>query len=382
MPRPIEPILEDVFYTFYRAPKEAREGEEGVHGPYRIEESGGGFDVVNDLGESKGHHETREQAREQQKALYVNIPEAQEQAKKSNLDNFGDKKAEPFGSKNDDVDDDVDEFLQGGDKERAGGTGGFNDPSEKKSSRRSRLADDRADDYLDDDGVNYDSSGEGHSDAYWNSIADDEDEDKRDKERNSRRKAGIDPSHITIPNYYFVESAAGVTYTDTADLAMATDLADKLAAQKGEEFKVISQQGTVYHTGAGMTYGRRQADTREQMELGLRGDCEACVGTGELYAGEPCPACRGTGNKSGQPDQQPSRGTSWTPPNYQSSRRKKLADDDTPTSGPSFIAPDSMRGGWKCSDCSADDLGVHDLNGHAEAHRQTSHRESAIGLFL
>jgi len=363
MPRPIEPILDDVFYTFYRAPKQAAKcdcgatgdelheadcasysgtncsecgaqsnelhdadcpkagrqsskrsgvgndemddsvprsknwdpfastdtfmGEEresddddddesekknsmlhtapggGVHGPYRIEESGGGFDVVNSQGESKGHHETREQAREQQKALYVNIPEAQEQAKKSNLDNFGDKKAKPFGSEDDDdVDDDVDEFLQGGDKERGGGTGGFNDPSEKKSSRR------------------------------------------------------------------------------------------------------------------------RLADTREQMELGLRGDCEACVGTGELYAGEPCPACNGTGNKSGQPDQQPSRGTTWTPPNYQSSRRKKLSDDSLAPSGPSFTAPDSMRGGWKCSDCSADDLGVHDLNGHAEAHRQTSHRESAIGLFL
>ena len=342
MPRPIEPILDDVFYTFYRAPKQAREGEEGVHGPYRIEESGGGFDVVNDLGESKGHHETRDQAREQQKALYVNIPEAQEQAK-----------------------------------------------ADEKS-----------------------------------------------------KSSAIDPSNITQPNYYFVESVSGQTYTDTADLQGAIELADKLSQMKGEDFKVISQRGTEYHTGAGMTYGRRRdanldnfgdkkakpfgseddddvdddvdeflqggdkergggtggfndpsepkkssrrrrADIREQIDLGLRGDCEACVGTGELYAGEPCPACNGTGNKSGQPDQQPSRGTTWTPPNYQSSRRRKLIADDSPsTSGPSFTAPDSMRGGWKCSDCSADDLGVHDLNGHAEAHRQTTHRESYIGLFL
>jgi hypothetical protein len=52
----------------------------GVHGPYRIEKEDGGYDVVNALGESKGHHDTKGEAREQQKALYVNIPEAREQA--------------------------------------------------------------------------------------------------------------------------------------------------------------------------------------------------------------------------------------------------------------------------------------------------------------
>ena len=77
-----------------------------------------------------------------------------------------------------------------------------------------------------------------------------------------------------------------------------------------------------------MTYGnqRQAAGTREEMELGLRGDCEACVGTGEIYAGEPCPACRGTGNKSGQPDNQPPQ-TSWVPPNYQSSRTAEFTEN-------------------------------------------------------
>jgi len=367
MPRPIEPILDDVFYTYYRAPKFAVDEE----------------DDPNTETTKSEDQKIEEQSDEDHKI-----------GRFYNLDNFGDKKAEPFGSDNDDVDDDVDEFLQGGDKERGGGTGGYNDPSEKKS-----------------------------------------------------RRAGIDPSNITQPNYYFVESASGQTYTDTADLNGAIDLADKLAVMKGEDFKVISQRGTEYHTGAGRTFGSRRADTREQMELGLRGDCEACVGTGELYAGEPCPVCHGTGNKSGQPDNQRPQ-TTWTPPNYQSmihtapgggahgpyriqesgggfdvvndngevkghhetrdqareqqkalyvnvpeaqeqakqdekskSSRRKLADipdDSSSPSGPSFTAPDSMRGNWKCSDCGAEDLGVHDLNGHAEAHRQTSHRESAI----
>jgi hypothetical protein len=52
----------------------------GVHGPYYIREVGGGYDVVNAQGESKGHHDTKAEAREQQKALYVHIPKAREQA--------------------------------------------------------------------------------------------------------------------------------------------------------------------------------------------------------------------------------------------------------------------------------------------------------------
>jgi hypothetical protein len=52
----------------------------GVHGPYKLEAEDGGYDVVNALGESKGHHDTKGEAREQQKAMYANIPEAREQA--------------------------------------------------------------------------------------------------------------------------------------------------------------------------------------------------------------------------------------------------------------------------------------------------------------
>src|SRR3954469_15343452 len=58
----------------------------------------------------------------------------------------------------------------------------------------------------------------------------------------------------------------------------------------------------------------------------------------------------------------------------QSGRRKIAEDNSSSGTGPSFSSPDSMRGSWKCNDCGADDLGVHDLNGHADAHRQTSHR--------
>jgi hypothetical protein len=52
----------------------------GVHGPYYIREVGGGYDVVNAQGESKGHHSTREEALAQQRALYVHVPKAREQA--------------------------------------------------------------------------------------------------------------------------------------------------------------------------------------------------------------------------------------------------------------------------------------------------------------
>jgi hypothetical protein len=52
----------------------------GVHGPYYVREVGGGYDVVNAKGESKGHHSTREEALAQQRALYVHVPKAREQA--------------------------------------------------------------------------------------------------------------------------------------------------------------------------------------------------------------------------------------------------------------------------------------------------------------
>jgi hypothetical protein len=66
------------------------------------------------------------------------------------------------------------------------------------------------------------------------------------------------------------------------------------------------------------------------------------------------------------------------------SSRRKLADgnDSKSGGGPTFTAPDSMRGSWSCSDCPADDLGVHDLNSHAEAHRQTTHRASMVNEIL
>src|SRR3954468_18215976 len=187
----------------------------------------------------------------------------------------------------DDVDDDVSNFLTG-DTERAGGTGGYNDPSEpKKESRRRKLAEDEEDDDepdLDDgfggkkappfgseerknssrsagESTSDDFYGGDKPDDYYDDLNDGpEGEDKhpdpfvqrmRDQEKNS----AIDPQDIAQPNYYFVESVNGDTFTDTADLQAACSIADQLSQSQGIDFKVISQRGTEYHTGAGMTYG-------------------------------------------------------------------------------------------------------------------------------
>jgi len=329
MPRPIEPVLDSIFYS-------------------NLKRSGVGNDEMDDsVPRSKDWDPFAStdtfMGEERESDDDDDDDDDTKTSRRANLDNFGDKKAKPFGSEDDDVEDDVNEFFQGGDKERGGGTGGYNDPSEsKKESRRSRQA----------------------------------------------------------------------------------------------------------------------AGTREEMELGLRGDCQACVGTGEIYAGEPCPVCRGTGNASGQPDNQPPQ-TSWVPPNYQSaihtapgggahgpyriedsggsyrvvndngetkgthdtydeareqqkalyvnvpeaqeqakqdekskSSRRRLVDsnilytprhadkNDGSVTGLSFTPPSKVRGSWSCNDCGADDLGVHDLNGHAQAHLQTTHRSAGYDLFL
>lgn len=54
----------------------------GPHAPYNVERRGDKWVVVNDLGEVKGTHDSKEEAREQQKALYANVPGASEQAEK------------------------------------------------------------------------------------------------------------------------------------------------------------------------------------------------------------------------------------------------------------------------------------------------------------
>src|SRR3954471_17513804 len=51
----------------------------------------------------------------------------------------------------------------------------------------------------------------------------------RDQEKNS----AIDPQDIAQPNYYFVESVNGDTFTDTADLQRACSLADQLSQSQG-----------------------------------------------------------------------------------------------------------------------------------------------------
>lgn len=54
----------------------------GPHAPYNVEQRGDKWVVVNDLGEVKGTFDSKEKAREQQKALYANVPGASEQAER------------------------------------------------------------------------------------------------------------------------------------------------------------------------------------------------------------------------------------------------------------------------------------------------------------
>lgn len=69
-------VVEDT-YGEHEASKTAE-----THAPYRIQESGDGYKVVNDIGETKGTHDTYDEAREHQKALYVNVEGAPEQAER------------------------------------------------------------------------------------------------------------------------------------------------------------------------------------------------------------------------------------------------------------------------------------------------------------
>lgn len=52
----------------------------GVHGPYYTVKKGDDWVVENSQGEVKGTHDTKGEARQQQEAMYANIPEAREQA--------------------------------------------------------------------------------------------------------------------------------------------------------------------------------------------------------------------------------------------------------------------------------------------------------------
>lgn len=74
--------------------------EQGTHAPYKIEERDGSYVVVNSLGETKGTHDTKEQAREQQKALYANVPGAKEQAEKKSAAREGEQPCPKCGSRN------------------------------------------------------------------------------------------------------------------------------------------------------------------------------------------------------------------------------------------------------------------------------------------
>ena len=70
----------------------ARRHEAEIHAPYRIEEDGDGYKVVNDLGETKGTHDTYDEARQHQKALYANVEGAPEMAERKKKQREGAKR--------------------------------------------------------------------------------------------------------------------------------------------------------------------------------------------------------------------------------------------------------------------------------------------------
>src|SRR3954467_6376486 len=175
----------------------------------------------------------------------------------------------------DDVDDDVSNFLTG-DTERAGGTGGYNDPSEsKKESRRRKLAEDEEDDDEEpdlDDGFggkkappfgseerknSSRSAGESTSDDFYGGDKPDdyyddlndgpEGEDKhpdplvqrmRDQEKkNSRRVVAYD-----------ITDETGRVVNSSADFTSACDLASELHWDDGETYMVKDGGQIVYQT--------------------------------------------------------------------------------------------------------------------------------------
>ena len=159
MPRPIEHVLDSIFYsnlkrsgvgndemddsvprskdwdpfastdTFMGEERESDDDDDDETKTSRRRRAG--LDWLDDDGnEIEDSDEQKQRNKDWDDELDDDESDSKKSSRRSNLDNFGDKKAPPFGSK--DVDDDVDEFYQGGDKERAGGTGGYNDPSESK----------------------------------------------------------------------------------------------------------------------------------------------------------------------------------------------------------------------------------------------------------
>src|SRR3954465_4894465 len=186
MPRPIDPQLDSVFYTFYQQPKTG-----GLHlatfdendpatwgelpsGYQWIEVGQGelhlfspdGRDVSDANGAGPGTDSSRRKLAEDEDDEGADEPDLD--------DGFGGKKAPPFGSE------------------------------ERKNSSRSAgestsddfYGGDKPDDYYDD--LNDGPEGEDkHSDPLVQRM--------RDQEKNS----AIDPQDIAQPNYYFVESVNG-----------------------------------------------------------------------------------------------------------------------------------------------------------------------------
>jgi hypothetical protein len=73
--------------NWVNASRQAADGESGTHGPYKIQQDGSQYKLVNSLGETKTTG-SYDDCRQMQKALYANQPEAQEQAKQDKQSNI------------------------------------------------------------------------------------------------------------------------------------------------------------------------------------------------------------------------------------------------------------------------------------------------------
>src|SRR3954465_12188037 len=196
MPRPIEPLLDDIFYTFYKAPKT---GAYDNSPPDDYVESGGGMaDSESTAPGGECHCKSC-----QSQGLLPMGPDCLYNPRRqagSGID-WEDEDDEEQKTRNKNWDDDLDEAVDDG-------FGGKKAPpfgsEERKNYSRSAgestsddfYGGDKPDDYYDD--LNDGPEGEDkHPDPFVQRM--------RDQEKNS----AIDPQDIAQPNYYFVESVNG-----------------------------------------------------------------------------------------------------------------------------------------------------------------------------
>lgn len=258
----------------------------------------------------------------------------------SNLDNFGDKMADPFGSEDTGADESDDE-----------------EDINRNARRRAKL------DWLDDEG---------------NEVEDDEEQKQRNRDWDDELDSDDRKKNSSVladtNDYYSCLDCNGNGHHDGHQCH--TCEGSGVVREVRHSRHAASMMHTAPGGGPHAPY-RIQEDDGGYKVVNDQGETKGTHDTKEdaldqqaaMYVNVP-------GAKEQAEQDEKSK----------SSRRRKLPDytaneNSGPGSGPTFSAPDTMRGSWKCNDCDAQDLGVHDLNGHAEAHRQTTHR-AGFELFL